>query len=196
MKLPMPAAVLAGGASRRMGREKGALPYGAATLAGFQTERLAPVFEEVWLVAKKTPDYAFGAARVLLDDTPDLAAIHGLRRALREAKDRVFVLAVDLPALSAALIRAIGERGLATRAPALVPRAGGRLQPLAAVWRRTALLELDRRLLRGELSLHGLAEAVDAEILPEKEWRAIDPSGNSFLNVNTLQEYLQLRERA
>ena len=196
MKIPMPAAVLAGGASRRMGREKGALPYGAATLAAFQMERLASIFEEVWLVAKKEPDYACGPARVLLDDTPHLAAIHGLRRALREAKDRVFVLAVDLPALSAALIRAIGERGLATGAAALVPWADGRLQPLAAVWRKTALPELDRRMSRGDLSLHGLAEAIDAEILPEQEWRAIDPSGNSFLNVNTLQEYAQLRERA
>ena len=196
MKLPMPAAVLAGGASRRMGREKGALPYGASTLAGFQTERLAAVFEEVWLVAKQQPDYAFGPARVLLDDTPDLAAIHGLRRALREAEDRVFVLAVDLPALSDALLRAIGERGLATGATALLPRAGGRLQPLAAVWRKVALPELDRRLAQGKLSLHGLAEAVDAEILAEREWKTIDPSGNSFLNVNTLQEYAQLRERA
>ncbi|MGE5275571.1 MAG: molybdenum cofactor guanylyltransferase [Acidobacteriota bacterium] len=196
MKIPMPAAVLAGGASRRMGREKGALPYGASTLAGFQTERLASVFEEVWLVAKREPDYAFGPARVLLDDTADLAAIHGLRRALREAKDRVFVLAVDLPALSDALMRAIGERGLSTRAPALVPRAGGRLQPLAAVWRKAILPELDRRVSEGELSLQGLARAVAAEVLPEEEWRAIDPSGNSFLNVNTLQEYAQLRERA
>jgi len=192
----MPAAILAGGASRRMGRDKGSLPYGASTLAEFQTSRLAAIFQEVWLVAKQPPGYPFGSARPLLDDAPEEAAVHGLRRALREAKDRVFVLAVDLPALSAAVIRAIGERGLATRAPALIPRADGRLQPLAAVWRRTALSELDRRVLEGELSLQGLAEAVGAEILPEQDWRAIDPSGNSFLNVNTLEEYAQLRERA
>lgn len=196
MIIPMPAAVLSGGASRRMGRDKGALSYGAGTLAEFQTARLAAIFEEVWLVAKRPPDYAFGAARVLLDDTPDLAAIHGLRRALREAKDRLFVLAVDLPALSAGVIRMIGERGEATRSQALVPRADGRLQPLAAVWRRTVLAELDRRVSKGELSLHGLAEAAGAEILPEQDWRQVDPSGNSFLNVNTLEEYAQLRERA
>ena len=46
-KIPMPAAVLAGGASRRMGRSKAALPYGAGTLLEFQTGRLADLFEEV-----------------------------------------------------------------------------------------------------------------------------------------------------
>jgi len=196
MKISMPAAVLAGGASRRLGRDKGALPYGAGTLAEFQTRRLSAIFSEVWLVGKREPAYPFGLARVLLDDTEERAAIHGLRRALREADDRVFVLAVDLPALADGVISEIGRRGLATRAAALLPRADGRLQPLAAVWRREALAEADRRVARGELSLHGLAEAIAAEILPEEEWRAIDPSGNSFLNVNTLEEYAQLRERA
>jgi molybdopterin-guanine dinucleotide biosynthesis protein A len=196
MKIPMPAAVLAGGLSRRMGREKAALPYGAETLAGYQTARLAAIFEEVWLVAKRRPDYAFGPARVLLDETDAAAAIHGLRRALREAEDRVFLLAVDLPALSHDVAREIARRGLTMRASALLPSAAGRLQPLAAVWRREALPEADRRAERGELSLHELARAVGAEVLPEEVWLALDPSGNSFLNVNTLEEYALLRERA
>jgi molybdopterin-guanine dinucleotide biosynthesis protein A len=196
MKFSMPAALLVGGASRRLGRDKGALPYGVGTLAEFQTQRLSGIFAEVWLVAKRPPEYAFGTARVLLDDTEDRAAIHGLRRVLREAEDRVFVLAVDLPALSDGLIAEIARRGLATRSAALVPRAEGRMQPLAAVWRSEALSEADRRVASGELSLHGLAEAVGAEVLAEEEWRAIDPSGNSFLNMNTLEEYALLRERA
>jgi molybdopterin-guanine dinucleotide biosynthesis protein A len=192
----MPAAVLAGGASRRMGREKGGLPHGAGTLAEFQTARLSRHFEQVWLVAKRVPDYAFGPARVLLDEVPEHAAIHGLRRVLREAVDRVFVLAVDLPALSDAVIGLLGRRGLETRKAALIPWADGRLQPLAAVWRRDALGELECRVAARELSLHGLAEAVGAEVLTESEWKAADPSGNSFVNANTLEEFASLRERA
>ncbi len=64
------------------------------------------------------------------------------------------------------------------------------------MWSRAALPELDRRIARGELSLHELARGVGAEMLAESEWRPFDPSGNSFLNVNTLQEYATLRERA
>ncbi len=192
----MPAAVLAGGASRRMGRDKGDLPYGAGTLLQFQVARLAEIFREVWLVSKSAPRFPFAPARLLIDDTPAFAAVHGLARVLREAEDRVFVLAVDLPALSEAVIRLVGHRGLETRAPALLPSAGGLLQPLAAVWRRQAMPELEARVGRGDFSLHGLAQAIGAEVLPEDEWLAADPSGNSFLNVNTLEEYASLRERA
>src|SRR5262249_40426266 len=65
MRIAMPAAVLNGGASRRMGRPKGALPYGASTLLDYQTTRLAALFDEVLVVAKQAPDYAAGPARVV-----------------------------------------------------------------------------------------------------------------------------------
>jgi molybdenum cofactor guanylyltransferase len=196
LKLPMPAAVLAGGASRRMGRAKAALPYGGSTLLEFQTTRLAGLFEEVLVMAKEVPVFPSGPARIVLDRAVDHAAIHGLVRALEEARDRIFVLAVDLPAIPPALISLIAQRGLATDAAAVVPRSGSRLQPLAAVWRRSCLAAAQRRVAAGELSLHGLAEEVGAEILDEKEWRAIDPSGVAFANLNTLEEYAAQRERA
>jgi len=196
MKFAMPAAVLAGGASRRMGRPKAALPYGAATLLEFQTERLANLFEEVFVVVKDPPDFPVGPARVLRDGVPSHAALHGLLRALEEAEDHVFVMAVDLPALSLELIRAIAERSSKTAAPVLLPRAGGVLQPLAAVWRREVLSLARERIARGLLSLHGLAEEAGAEVFSEEEWREMDPSGSSFLNMNTLEEYAAMRERA
>lgn len=196
MKLPMPAAVLAGGASRRMGRPKAALPYGAGTLLEFQTGRLADLFEDVLVVVKEEPAFSCGPARVVLDRVADHAAIHGLARALGEARDRVFVLGVDHPAAPAALLRAIAERSLASEAPAVIPRADGRLQPLVAVWRRQVLAAVERRIAAGDLSLHGLAADVGAEIFEESDWKAIDPSGAAFANLNTLEDYAAHRERA
>ena len=196
MKIPMPAAVLAGGASRRMGSAKAALPYGGATLLAHQTGRLAELFAEVLVVCKEPPRFETGPARLLLDRTTDQAPIHGLLRALEECADRCFVLAVDVPAMSPAVIRAIGERGLQTEAAALVPESDGLLQPLAAVWTRQALPLARARIEAGELSLRGLATAARAEIFPEREWRNLDPSGNSFANINTLEEYVAMRERA
>ncbi len=192
----MPAAVLAGGASRRMGLSKAALPYGGTTLLAHQTGRLFGLFEEVFVVCKEPPSFDVGPARVIHDRASRQAPIHGLVRALEEVSDRVFVLAVDLPALAPRVIRAIAERGLETPAPALVPESGGILQPLAAVWRREVIPAAERRVAAGELSLHGLAVAEGAEILREDDWRPFDPSGNSFLNMNTLAEYVVMRERA
>ena len=192
----MPAAVLAGGASRRMGRPKAALAYGATTLLAFQTARLAAIFEGVLVVAKEPPAFDAGPARVVLEGEKEHAAIHGLVQALEEAADRVFVLAVDLPALPAPLIRAIAARSLASEAAAVLPRSAEGLQPLAGVWRRSALPIAGRRIAAGELSLHGLAEEAGAEIFEESAWRDLDPSGNAFENLNTLERYAALRERA
>jgi molybdenum cofactor guanylyltransferase len=196
MRIPMAAAVLAGGGSRRMGVPKASLPYGRTTLLAHQTERLSRIFDEVLAVAKEAPGFDAGPARLILDRTADRAPIHGLARALEEVSDRLFVLAVDLPALADGVIRFIVERSLASRAAAVVPRADGRLQPLAAVWRRSALPVALARIARGELSLQGLAQEIGAEVLSEEEWRAADPSGNSFANLNTIEQYNTARERA
>jgi len=198
MRFAWPAAVLAGGASRRMGRPKASLPYGAATLLEFQTGRLAEIFDEVLVVAKEPPATPLGPARLVRDVHEGHAAIHGLARALEEARDRVFVLAVDLPAVAPALLRAIAEESERREAAAVLPRADGRLQPLAGVWRRAALGAARRRIAEGDhsLSLHGLAEEVGAEVLDETWWRRWDPSGASFANLNTLEDWAALRERA
>jgi molybdopterin-guanine dinucleotide biosynthesis protein A len=196
MRIPMPAAVLVGGASRRMGRAKAALPYGAGTLTEFQTSRLAGLFEEVLVVAKNEPEFPVGPGRVVLDRVPEHAAIHGLVRTLEEVPDRVFVLAVDLPAVPAELVRWIAERGLVSEAAAVLPRTEGRLQPLAGVWRRAALDAARRRVSAGRLALRGLAEEVGAEILEEAAWGTIAPGGTAFVNLNTLEDYASLRERA
>jgi molybdenum cofactor guanylyltransferase len=196
VKLPMPVAVLAGGASKRMGRPKAAMPWGAGNLLEFQTGRLAALFREVIVVAKEPPDFPVGPARVVLDTSTDYAAMYGLVCALAEAEDRMFVLAVDLPALTHDVVHAIATRGLTTPAAALVPEADGRLQPLAAVWRRSVMRFAYNRIARGKLSLSALFDEVGGEIFPESEWRALDPSGNSFANMNTLADWAAHRERA
>jgi molybdopterin-guanine dinucleotide biosynthesis protein A len=196
MKMAMPAAVLAGGGSRRMGVPKAALPYGGTTLLAHQTARLSRLFEEVLVVAKEAPDFDIGPARLVLDRTADRAAIHGIARALEEASDRLFVLAVDLPVMTDEVIRAIARESLGSDASAVVPVADGLLQPLAAVWRASVLPAALARIARGDLSLHGLAREVGAAVLDEEAWRAADPSGNSFANMNTIEQYNAARERA
>jgi molybdenum cofactor guanylyltransferase len=196
MRILMPAAVLAGGASRRMGVPKAALAFGRTTLLAHQTGRLADIFEEVFVVAKEKPSFDAGPAQLLLDRSPEQAPIHGLMRALEQAADRVFLLAVDLPLITERVLRAIAARGLEISAAAVVPRAEGSLQPLAAVWRRQVLPEARAHAARGDLSLQGLALEVGAEILPEEAWRALDPSGNSFANVNTIEQYVSARGMA
>ena len=115
----------------------------------------------------------------------------------RRPPTAIFVLGVDLPAIPRGAPRrdrralARGGRG---------GRGAARRRPTAAARGRLAAVgparSLDAGSPRGELSLQGLAEEVGAEVLEEKDWRALDPSGTAFANLNTLEQYAALRERA
>jgi molybdopterin-guanine dinucleotide biosynthesis protein A len=185
MSLPMPAALLVGGASRRMGRPKADLPWQGTTLAAWQAARLSRLFPEVWIVAKEGQRLPEAPGRRLDEAAEDPAALHGLIRALEEARGKVFVLAVDLPFVTDALVSRIAQEGARCAAPAFLPESEGRLQPLAAVWDAAILPEARRRRSDGLLSLTELARAVGAEVLPADAMADLNPGGTAFRNLNT-----------
>jgi CTP:molybdopterin cytidylyltransferase MocA len=81
----MPAAVLAGGASQRMGRPKAGLEYGGVTLLEHQTRRLAKVFSPFYAMLK-AEGLPVARARVVFDRTPARAAARPIRAEWPEAR--------------------------------------------------------------------------------------------------------------
>lgn len=135
--------VLAGGRSSRMGRPKADLEWHGSTLArraaGIVGREAGPV------VVVAAPGQALpplGAAVTVARDAVEgggpLAGIRAGLAALGGGVDAVYVAALDLPLLSpAAVARALAA--LAGDAEAAVPRAGGRIHPLAAAYRAAPL---------------------------------------------------------
>jgi len=105
-------------------------------------------------------------------------AIFGVVRALRDARGKAFLLAVDYPLITTNILQYLRDReGM--------PEWNGRPQPLCAVWDATWLPRIEERIARGALDLRGAAET---EIIPEPELRARF-SGEPLLNVNTPEEW-------
>ncbi len=184
--LPRPAvaaAVLAGGASRRMGRDKATLAVGGVALARRAAAAAAAVADPVVLVAPPGhPARTLGLP--LVDDAGrgPLAALAAALAALGTAY--VLVVGGDHPDLQPRLLGAlVAERATA---PALACRRGGLVEPLVAVYERAPTLALaERRLAEGgDRSLVGLLTALGARILPEPEWRRHDPDGRSFVDLD------------
>jgi molybdopterin-guanine dinucleotide biosynthesis protein A len=193
------AAVLVGGASRRMGRDKATMPVGGVELAALVLRVAARVADPVVLVAPgdhPARELAAGplasrrrpsgraAARWVAD--PGLGPLAALAAALAALDaEHVLVLAGDHPGLRVELLaHLIGRRG---QGEAVACRRGPRLEPLVAVYRRAPALAGARARLAAPVagwSLLGLLAALRTVVVEEDEWRALDPDGRSFVDLD------------
>jgi molybdopterin-guanine dinucleotide biosynthesis protein A len=178
------AAVLAGGASRRMGRDKATLAVGGVALAAGVLAAAAEVADPVVLVAPEGhPARGLGARVVTDPGEGPLAALAAALAAL--AADHVLVLAGDHPGLVVELLAQLVA--LAPRGEAVACRRGPRLEPLVAVYRRAPALAAARARLAGPAggrSLLGLLADLDTVVVEEPGWRALDPAGRSFVDLD------------
>lgn len=140
--------VLAGGRSLRMGQDKAVLRVNGRRLVDLAVQALAPICTEVLVAAgqRSIPDVR---ARQIADpgDGPLGGIVAGLACA---NSDLVAVVAVDMPAVDAGLLAALAARWGGEAA--VVPRAGGFLQPLHAVYATQARAALEAAFLGGQRS--------------------------------------------
>jgi molybdopterin-guanine dinucleotide biosynthesis protein A len=167
----MNAYVLIGGRSRRMGVSKAELFLDRVVAAA------APVFDEV--IAVQRADGQAARIRTIFEEPHEgEGAIFGVARALRDARDAAFVLAVDYAFITTDVLRFL-------RDDARVPMWDEQPQPLCAVWRTSALPRIEQRIARRALDLRGL---LDREMIAEAELRARF-DGEPLRNVNTPEDW-------
>ena len=178
-------ALVAGGQGSRLGGvAKGLLRLEGEPIVGRTLRLFAGLFPESLLVANEATPYAAFDVRATPDLVPGRGAPGGLHAALSAARTEwVFTVACDMPFLDEAQIAWLAAQREGTPAVAVVWH--GQLQPLHAFWSRACLPTVDRMIREGEPSMWQLATAVGARFLDEATWRAIDPEGRAFENVNT-----------
>ncbi len=181
--------VLAGGASSRMGRDKTRLALSDGTLPELAARRLADICAEVAVA---------DAGRGLLPGLPSLADGPGrgpaagiLGAAAAYPGRPLLVLACDLPRVPAALLAALAALGTGPAAADwTVPRGPQGFEPLAALYGPAALAALARRVERGLLALHRLAEEpLAVRVLEGDELARFGDPAAIFLNLNTPEDW-------
>lgn len=171
--------VLAGGASRRMGRDKARLEVDGTTLAARAAERLGKVCAEVLL--------ADGGKRSVpglrsIRDRDGAGPIAGILAAAELYPDRdLLVLACDLPQVPVALLERLVRP---FEGDALVPRWRRGIEPLCARYRPAALAGFAERAESGRYALHRLLEEPVVRYLEAAELERIGPPEHLFLNLN------------
>lgn len=145
-------ALLCGGASRRMGRDKARLELEGRTLLERASSLLGRSCARVVACCGEAPRYAELGIPLVLDAPGDSGPLAGVAAALATlASDELLVVApVDLPWLEAeALARVVG-RLREGDCDAACARSSGGLEPLVSAWRPGALSEVRAALARGD----------------------------------------------
>lgn len=155
------ALILAGGRSRRMGRDKAWLEVAGRPLLGRQIElvrELAP--DKVFISGRAGADYSAFGCEVLLDLYPEAGPLAGVERGLATAAaPLLLVLAVDLPRMTVEFLQRLLQECRAETG--VVPEMRGRLEPAAAVYPRRAQAFAEERLRAGRNGLQDFAAAVE-----------------------------------
>lgn len=179
------AAVLCGGASSRMGRDKATLRYRGEPLALRVARALGACFARVRLVGKAGALPELGL-ETIVDRSPEHASLVGVHAALAACEaSAVFVAACDLPDVDPRLALALAALAPTDGDADVIAPVGPRgPEPLLAIYRPRILPELERRIAAREFALHALLGAVKCLFVPEAELRALDPQLASLHNLN------------
>ena len=185
--------VLAGGRSARMGADKGGLIW---TAAGVPQVRVAAALLEqvcerafVSINADQRNDAAYAGLATIVDTEPDRGPAGGLSSAFAfEPRAAWLVLAVDMPRVSAAVLRNLVAQRDRARIATVHRHADGTIEPLCAIWEAHARDAVSHELVHGRGSLRAVADACDAAVaqLPEPE---------RLKNANTPAQRRSLRAR-
>lgn len=179
--------ILAGGLSRRMGRDKAALPAGDGTLIEHLARRLAPVVDETIVAGGSGRDHPPGA-RMVEDRYPGLGPLAGIHAGLLAARyPQVWVVGCDLPDVDPGLASLL--RGLAGDYDVVVPRLDSEPQGVCALYDRELASRIEGLLAAGERRVKMLLAASRVRYVTVEELRAVDPELRSFRNINTPADY-------
>jgi molybdopterin-guanine dinucleotide biosynthesis protein A len=207
--------ILAGGQSRRMGRDKALLDFDGVPLIARVLERVQRVCSKVIVVANDVDTYARilseveGGVPVIRDVYPGKGSLGGIFSGLQAVRDDcVLAVACDLPFLNDALLRYLIS--LAAQADVIIPRAHapiGRaqnatrydqlavkesgLQATHAIYSKRCLEPMRARLLANDLRIINFFDEVRVRVVEPDEVARFDPQMLSFLNVNTPEDFLR-----
>ncbi len=186
-------AILGGGASRRMGRDKLPLKVGDTTLLERVHEALASRCAEILIVGGG--GYASPETCRVSDLRPGRQGpLAGIEAALLAARYRsVFIAAGDMPFLTGDLVGYLLGL-LSDPLPAVVPHFGGRPHPLCAAYSRAVQPAVSSALDRGVRSVRGLLEGLPGvRYVGEEELRRCGDPNLLLMNVNSPEDLTRAR---
>ena len=196
--------LLAGGASRRMGRPKAALVLSGETMLSRQIRLLRAVSRQAFIVGA-TARFSGGmdghvedlGVTILADELPGRGPLAGISAALARTRTEFnLILSCDLPWMEAAFLRFLCRHAFKGGDEVTLPVSrGGGDEPLCAVYRRRALWAIRTTLAAGQNQVSRSFAKVRVERLTWPEIARAGFPARIFDNMNTPDDYQAVLRR-
>lgn len=193
-------AVLAGGASSRMGRDKSLLSLRGEHLIDRVVTRINQLSDDIMVITNNQEKYNFlrEKVRFVPDMTgPGQGPLAGIASALDAAEhERVLIVATDMPFLNVSLLAYLAQ--LDDTAEVIVPviAEDGYPETLHAIYSKRALPAIKAQLAAGRRKITRFFRDVQVRYVPRHEIEPLDPLFHSFFNANTPQEWQEVEQLA
>ncbi len=179
-------AILAGGRSSRMGRNKALVELDGKNLIEYVVEVARKAANEILLITNSPKEYAFLNLPMFPDEIKNIGPLGGIYTALKACNtSHCLVIACDLPFLSEELIRFLVENAGDTDVFALDVGRGAEV--LCAVYSKACLPAIESLVARGDYKVANLLQAVKSRVIRFGPGHSLY-SQHLFYNINTPED--------
>jgi molybdopterin-guanine dinucleotide biosynthesis protein A len=177
-----------------MGQNKALLSLGGMRLIDRVVGTLHEVFAGLLLVTNSPAVYADLGLPMVGDVFPDKGSLGGIYSAVYHAPTPYcFVVACDMPFLSAAVIRYLVEH--MADYDVVMPDIHGEMQPLHAIYSKACLPPMLQCLEANRLRIVGFLPEVRVRTVTASDLQHLDPDLLAFQNLNTPEEFQAAAQR-
>jgi molybdenum cofactor guanylyltransferase len=190
--------VLAGGGSRRFGRDKALVEIDGEPMLARMIALLRGVPMAVKMIAGRRKYEAFGTD-IVEDQWPGEGPLGGIITALEDAgrsaapSEWNLIVSCDMPFLTREWLGFLCERAGKSEAQVILAHSTQGPEPLCACWRTEAAESLRAAFERGVRKVTEGISHLRAEVLDERDWKRFDSDGRLFWNMNTQADYEEAR---
>jgi len=174
--------VLAGGLSKRMGKDKGLVIYQGKRMVEYAIDLLKPYCNEI-LISTNNPEYNQLGYPLVADIYINKGPLGGLHAGLMTSKtEHNLFLSCDMPHVNSEAVELLIEK-VTPNAYGFIPKYGDRIEPMFGIYSKQLLTKIEKSIQKGNLKMRTFIhehtiEYIDFQKLTQKY-------ENLFSNINS-----------
>ena len=189
---PVTGVILAGGKNIRMGESKAFLEIAGQRIIDRTVELFKGIFSQVILITHTPLKYSYLDIEIVIDIVPKSGALIGIYTGIfYSSHPYCFVTACDMPFLN----RKVIEYMITIRKDydVVIPHLEDGYHPLHAIYSKQCIRSIEKHIHEDNLKIIDFFDKIKAKEVTTDEINSLDPTLNSFLNINTPEDLTRIK---